>query len=205
MQGLPKKESTWEEDEMKNIEQVFKLNTANRKQTGGHFRWSHPSAPSWGSFINWRNSAWCCWINLRRLGFCLPSSWSIGCNNITVEKINPECDQPNKRSPRNKIQTCNICGFAWTNERRVWNYKAQENISNLEHKNYIKEQISTIRTSKNVKYVLSTKLFSCFLLFIFIFNFSNVMHCSLLENFPFWTVKVRQSTTSGRQPTYHTT
>lgn len=46
---------------------------------------THPSEPSTGSLINWRNSAWFSWIILKRLGFCFPNSWSTGCNRKCLD------------------------------------------------------------------------------------------------------------------------
>ena len=81
------------------------LHLSMNRETSFEFFWdstkytnkdTHPSEPSRGSFINWRNSAWCSWIILKSWGFCFPSSWSMGCNrsswlnlkttNVDIEK-----------------------------------------------------------------------------------------------------------------------
>lgn len=84
---------------------------------------TNPSTPSTGSFINCRNSAWCSWINLRRWGFCLASSCSIGCN----KNINSEsqfCNQKHKVDTYiREGQTCKICGLACTIARNAWNWR----------------------------------------------------------------------------------
>ena len=81
-----------------------------RRFTG--YAYTHPSEPSRGSFINWRNSAWCSWISLKSWGFCFPSSWSMGCtrhssfNNETLlaKKIIENKTLRHQKASRNTIK-----------------------------------------------------------------------------------------------------
>lgn len=165
--GFAKQEVAWEEDEVRS--KLFQLTTVTSKHTEGHghVRWSHPSAPSWGSFINWRNSAWCCWINLMSCGFCLPSSWSIGCNNITGGTISSECEQPIKRTPRNKntnLQNLWICLDQWTQSLELESTRKFFNFS-------------TYKLKKKKKSVYSKSIWESQICFIYKKTFSFSPYC----------------------------
>lgn len=89
--------------------------------------WTYPSPPSTGSLIRRRKSAWCSCISLIRWGFCLPSSWSMGCQQWKhwKENLHTEFLQMVQTREELRSETCKICGLAWTIARKAWNWEWQ--------------------------------------------------------------------------------